>query len=460
MQPTPPQHTRHLSLALRAQARLLAARGLQEAATALANELATELALRGVHVGVIEGGASRVIATAHSAAPHKRDLKDALLIAAMDEAIDQAAAIVFPAPPQEAELHVTLAHAALSRRAGARIYSFPMLSGEAFVGALVLEHDADEALAPPLRETLEQIAALAGPVIELRQKSEAPLLQRLASTMGTGVAATPPLRRGLYLGAGALLLAALLVPLPRTLTADARIEGEIQRALVAPTDGFIEQAFVRPGDIVRQGQVLVRLADRELRLERRKLESELAQHENAFAAAQSQADRGQMVLAHARGEEAGARLALIDHHVERSLIRAPMDSVVLTGDLDQAQGTPVQRGEVLLVVAPQARYRLMIEVDERDIAQVAAGAPGQVALAALPDTAMHFAVKRIMPVTTERDGRHFVELEAELDRPLDAAQPGMGGYARIETGSAPLLAQLTHRLRGWLGLQLWAWLGL
>lgn len=60
--------------------------------------------------------------------------------------------------------------------------------------------------------------------------------------------------------------------------------------------------------------------------------------------------------------------------------------MVLTGDLDQAQGTLVQRGEVLLVLAPQVRYRLMIEVDERDIHLLAPQGSGRVALGALPAT--------------------------------------------------------------------------
>jgi multidrug efflux pump subunit AcrA (membrane-fusion protein) len=459
MTQTTPRHNPHLSLVLRSQAKLLSARSLQEAATALANELATAFSLRAACVGVVTDGSARLIATAHLAAPDKRDLNDPLVTAAMDEAIDQAAVVVFP-EQNAAGLNVTRAHQMLARRSGTALCTVPILAETSPIGALLLEHEPDAVFSAEMLEAVEQIAALAGPVIELRQRAEAPVLQRVGNALRPPGKAPAPRTRLLGLAAAVLVLAALLVPLPHTLTADARIEGEIQRAMVAPVDGFIEKAFVRPGDVVEQGQTLVRLADRELQLERRKLESELAQHDNAFAAAQSEADRGKMVLAHARGEESGARIALIDHQLERSLIRAPMDSVVLTGNLDQAEGTPVQRGDVLLVLAPQARYRLMIEVDERDIARVAAGAAGQVALSALPDTAMRFTVQRVMPVTTDRDGRHFVEVEAQLDAPAAATQPGMRGYARIESGTSPLLSQLTRRLRGWFEIQIWAWLGL
>ena len=77
-----------------------------------------------------------------------------------------------------------------------------------------------------------------------------------------------------------------------------------------------------------------------------------------------------------------------------------------------------------------------------------------------PFRARHrFEVKRIMPVTTEREGRHFVAVEAELQAPPAAAQPGMRGYARIEAGSEALLGQMTRRVRAW-GLELWARTGL
>jgi multidrug efflux pump subunit AcrA (membrane-fusion protein) len=83
---------------------------------------------------------------------------------------------------------------------------------------------------------------------------------------------------------GALvLLAALRVPVPWRVSAPARLEGAVQRAIVAATDGFLQQANVRPGDRVQAGQVLAELSSQDLELERRRRESELRQHENALS---------------------------------------------------------------------------------------------------------------------------------------------------------------------------------
>ena len=447
-------HAQRLALALTCQARLLSTPRLHEAAGALATELATALGLRHVAVALVQRGSARVVAVSHLAEQDEARSADALAAAAMDEAIDQNATVCFPAA-HGARLQVTHAHAQLARTRGAWVCSMPMPADDEIVGALLVESDRDAPLAAEDVELLETVAALAGPVLAMRAADSAALPRRLMRALRPQARPGHPLRKFALGSATALLLAALFVPVSYNITADARVEGEIQRAMVAPADGYIHHASVRPGDTVRAGQVLVTLADRELLLERRKLESELAQHENAFASALSLKDRGQLVVHQARAGEARARIELIDHRLERGLIRAPMESVVLTGDLDQAQGSPVERGEVLLVLAPRDRYRLMIEVDERDVAELTVGAPGRVALTALASESIDFTVARILPTATARDGRHFVEVEAQLDTPPAAVHPGMRGYARVAAGRLPLAAQWSVRVRDWLKLQLW-----
>ena len=70
-----------------------------------------------------------------------------------------------------------------------------------------------------------------------------------------------------------------------------------------------------------------------------------------------------------------------------------------------------------------------------------------------------FTVTRIMPTATARDGRHFVEVEAQLDTPPAAVHPGMRGYARVSAGRLPLAAQWSVRVRDWLRLLLWRGFG-
>jgi len=162
------------------------------------------------------------------------------------------------------------------------------------------------------------------------------------------------------------------------------------------------------------------------------------------------------VIHQAKAGEAQALLALIEVQIERAQITAPFDGVVIKGDLTQNLGAPVQRGEVLLTIAPSERFRLIVEVDEADIGAIEAGQAGRLALAARPDQTMGLTVRRIVPVATAADARNYFEVEAELDATGQPLRPGLRGVAKIDAGQRSALWMLTHRAVAWLALALWS----
>jgi RND family efflux transporter MFP subunit len=258
------------------------------------------------------------------------------------------------------------------------------------------------------------------------------------------------------LGIVAAAAAAAVVPVSYHVGAPARLEGSVQRIVASPIDGFLEQVNVRPGDRVRANEVIAELALRDLQAERAKRQSELAQHENLYGAALARADRTQLVIHHAKAAEAQAQLTLVEHQLQRARIRAPFDGVVIKGDLSQSLGAPVQRGEVLMTLAPDERFRVIIEVDERDIARVRPGQRGRLALAAAPGETLGFHVSRILPVAVASDGRNFFEVEAVFDDEGNSLRPGLRGVAKIGVGQHSLLWIATHRVVEWLHLAVWS----
>jgi len=131
---------------------------------------------------------------------------------------------------------------------------------------------------------------------------------------------------------------------------------------------------------------------------------------------------------------------------------------VVSGDLSQLLGTPVEQGKVLFQIAPLDAYRVILEVDERDIAQVRVGQEGELALSGIPAHPMHFAVKQITPVSTAQEGRNYFRVEAKLDDPSARLRPGMEGVGKIDIGSRKLIWIWTHSLVDWLRLWAWKWL--
>jgi multidrug efflux pump subunit AcrA (membrane-fusion protein) len=327
------------------------------------------------------------------------------------------------------------------------------------VGALTLERASGAFSAPEISQ-LEQIAGLIGPVLAVKQEAHRSALQRaLRGMRGFADRLVGPGERAIKIAAsGAVLLAlgATLIPIPYRISAPARLEGSTQRVVVAPADGFLQQVNVRPGDFVREKQVLAELAGQDLAVEYRKRQSELNQHENAYQAALARADRTLLVINRAKAAEAEAQVALLKNQMDRAQIRAPFDGVVIKGDLTQSLGAPVQRGEVLLTLSPTEQFRLIVEIDERDIGKVAAGQSGKLALAGIPHERLSFVVGRVMPVATAGEGRNFFEVEARLDAPGTPLRPGLKGVAKIDAGEHCLAWILTHRLLDWMQLTLWS----
>ena len=434
---------------LRCQAALLARGRLAESATALAVELAQLLGCRRVTVGLLHGEALRVVGTSQATPLDERHEAAAQLTAAMHEALDQGLSVawppVVPLPP------VSLAQRELAGPGSA--CSVPIVAGTSAVGALVLERD-DRPFTPPEIALCEDVGSFAGHILRLQQAALAPWHERIADRIRERLAT--PRHRQLAWASGLLAVVVLLaVPLPWRVSAPARLEGSVQRAVVAATDGFLQQASVRPGDAVKAGQVLAQLSSQDLELERKRRESELRQHETAYRAAEARNDRTQMVISQARAAEAQALLALAEGQLERSQLVAPFDGVVIKGDLTHNLGAPVQKGEVLLVLAPGDSFRLIVEVDESDIAAVRAGQRGQLALASRPEEPLAFTTRRIVPVATSADGRNYFEVEGTLDRPQPNLRPGLSGVAKIEAGEQPLAWLLLHRFAAWLRLALW-----
>jgi multidrug resistance efflux pump len=231
----------------------------------------------------------------------------------------------------------------------------------------------------------------------------------------------------------------------------------VQRMVVAPADGYLKQVHARPGDVVKQGQLLAELAQETFDLERRKWESEIAQYENAYRDAVAKHNRLEVVTAQARIEETRAQLALANDKLGRTQILAPFDGIVIKGDLTQSLGAPVKQGDLLLTIAPRDDYRVMIEVDERDIAHVRAGRAGNLALAASPKQTFPITVLRPTPVAVSADGRNYFEVEAKLDATDAVLRPGLKGVAKIDVAQRSLLWVWSHRALDSLRLMTWSW---
>jgi multidrug efflux pump subunit AcrA (membrane-fusion protein) len=118
----------------------------------------------------------------------------------------------------------------------------------------------------------------------------------------------------------------------------------------------------------------------------------------------------------------------------------------------------VERGQVLFEVAPLDRYRVIAQVDERDISNIRIGQESKLMLPSMQDQVFPFVIINMTPVTTAREGRNFFRVEGEIQESTIRLRPGMEGISKISIDRRRLIWVWTHKAIDWVKLKLWKWL--
>jgi len=160
----------------------------------------------------------------------------------------------------------------------------------------------------------------------------------------------------------------------------------------------------------------------------------------------------------AQMQQTQAQLALTEEKLARSQIVAPIDGIIVKGDLTQLLGAPVEKGKVLFEITPLNDFRLALQIDDRDIGYVQAGQDGALMLTGMPLQRFPFTVTKVTPIATPEDGRNFFRVEGRLAPEHEAAlRPGMEGIAKVHAGTRSLAWIWSHDVIEWLRLALWRW---
>ena len=431
-------------------------------AMAFTTALAAKLQCSRVSIGFVHRGRTHVFAMSHSAEFKPQTNLIRSISEAMDEAVDQRETIVYP-NGSSGPVVVSRAHAELARQhqAGA-VCSIPLEALGTPIGALLLERPIEQPFDNKAIELCQSVAALAGPILDTHRRDDRWLITKSGDSLKSYfVSLFGPRHVALKCVSAAVIGLALfcfLVTGDYRVSAKTVLEPVVQRAAAAPFNGYIRDAPVRAGDLVQAGQVLCTLDDRELKLERLKSLSKYEEYKKESHKAMAEREAAKVEILNAQIHQVQAEIALLDDQLAHTKVLAPFDGIVVTGDLSQQLGAPIEKGKVLYEIAPLDRYRLVIEVDERDIADVAVGQHGSLMLSAFPSEIIGVTVEKITPVSTAKEGRNFFRIEAQFDHPHDRLRPGMEGAGKIEIDRRPLIWIWTHQIVDWIRLAAWSWL--
>ena len=238
--------------------------------------------------------------------------------------------------------------------------------------------------------------------------------------------------RGRAIGAAVACLALLLaLPWPYQVSCQCQVQPVTRRFVVAPYDGTLESSQVMPGDVVKAGDVLARMDEREIRWELASLATDLARAEKERDSAMAVHRTSGAQLAELEMERLEVQIKLLEHRLDNLAIRSPIDGIVVAGDLEKAQGAPLTIGQTLFEVAPLEKMNVEVNVPEEDISFVSQGMMVAVSLDAFADDAITGVIHRIHPQAELRDKESVFVAEFELENDSARLRPGMNGWAEI-----------------------------
>jgi multidrug resistance efflux pump len=449
------------ALALQITARALSQDSSTAAATSVVTELAMRLSCERVSIGFREGRDIKLYALSHSARFESRQNLIRRIESAIEEAVDQKETLVYP--PTENSACLLQAHEELAKnQGGSFICTVPLIHNDEVSGGVIFERgEGTGGFVPETVELCEQLAALFAPILEFRRLNERPLPVKAKELFKSVLSGT--LGRG-HLGLKFALVAAVLLAVTLgtvqweyRVSANSILEGTIERVITAPEEGYIKDAPARPGDLVTAGQALATLDDRDLQLEKLKWSGKQKQVSKEYREALASLDRSKIGILRAQLDQASAQIEILQKKLERTVISAPINGVIVSGDFTRALGSPVERGQILYKVSPLDDYRVLLDVDESDITELSVGMKGELTLSAAAEETFEILVDRITPVSVSGEGANYFQVEASLVDTPEFLRPGMQGVSKIEIGERRLLWIWTHKLVDWLRLKLWAW---
>ncbi|HBE70151.1 MAG TPA: hypothetical protein DDW52_18540 [Planctomycetaceae bacterium] len=277
-----------------------------------------------------------------------------------------------------------------------------------------------------------------------------PLLDKIRAEMET-----QRKRAHTYLAAAAVVAVICCIPLPFRVACKTRCEPTHCRFVAAPFDARLESTHAVIGQSVKAGDILATLDGGEIKSKLSGLKDKANQSEQRYRAALSTGDHSAAEQERLGLEQLNREIELLKQRKQTLEIRSPIDGIVVDGDLEHAQGTPLEIGQSLFEIASLDELVAELAVPERDIRFVRNDLQVWVTLKSMSGPAIPSRIHRLHLRSEIRDSESVFIAEAAIANTDGSIRPGMNGNSVIHVGYRPLawmmLRRPWNRLRNWIG---------
>lgn len=251
-----------------------------------------------------------------------------------------------------------------------------------------------------------------------------------------------------------VILAALLflVPFSYTVGGEAAVIPEEKQYAFCKIGGLIDSVAVRQGSMVTKGQILAKLDATELdhQIRREQRQFEILSRDMALLQSRAIDDPSTLAriqLIELKRKNVAAELAYLKWQSRFLEIKAPVEGIVVTADVDTLAGKKLNPGEPFCEIAQSDLLCAVVYVPDERIGTVKKGQDVDLYLNTNPRVAYKLTVDRIAPraEVKTRLGNVY-EVRALFRKQPTSLRVGMKGIGKIDTGTANLWTMVTRRL--------------
>ena len=252
-----------------------------------------------------------------------------------------------------------------------------------------------------------------------------------------------------------LLAASLLlcIPYPYRVACECEIQPVTRRFVSAPYTGPLERAVVRPGEVVSKDQVLAFMDGKQLHLELTGVEAEHQAARRRHSSALAQGEVAQSQIARSEMRKLQTRIKSLKDQLQRLEIRSPYDGIVVSGDLDKAQGATMEIGQTLFEVAPLDAMLAEVAIPESEIQHVKGKNSVAIKLNAFPYRTFYGQINSINPGAELINDESVFVADVKVDDEKAVIRPGMKGSAKVKTSWRPIGWNFFHK--AWESVRCW-----
>lgn len=427
----------------------------QEAVRVIVERLQKHLGCHLVALGLNKGKRVKLDTVSGADQFDAQGSASAMIEGAMRDAVLAGEVIKWPRKADVAALGADLSDVAqqeLQRALGlSHVWSIPLNSGEGKIIAVLTLMWRDDAA--PTEENARFVTAAAphlGSLLGVLRRADPANARKWWFHLWGRLTRA---RKAILVGAIATVIVVLALPMHFPIKVDCVIEPELRRVVSAQFEGILKESLVKPGDVVKKDALLAVMDDKQLLWKKAELvasrDRAIRQRDLAMSDSRATVASAQMAQLEADGFE--SELRLIAFKQQNLELRAPIEGMVLVGDLERAQGIPVNQGDVLFEIGPVNQMITQLMIPAYDISLVKVGDSITLRLSSFPGKSWTAKINKIRPQAETVEGQSVFVAEAILvpDEAL-ALRAGMKGRASIRGESAPVAWVLTRRLWGFI----------